>query len=172
LANGDGKHPDRITALASGFVALMALAVSTYNVVLQRQQIRAQTWPHLSWTYTDGEVLTFQLTNSGVGPAIVKDFAVMVDGKSVKTWDEAFTRLGIKHDSFGKSSIQGKVLGPGSEQKSLFISDPDMQKAWLGAYASGRVTFDLCYCSVLDDCWQLSKGPVKRCTPHTPEFEQ
>jgi hypothetical protein len=41
------SHSDRIAALTSGFVAVLALVVSTYNVYLQRQQIRAQVWPRL-----------------------------------------------------------------------------------------------------------------------------
>ena len=43
-----GKYRDLLAAVASGFVGALALATSTYNVYLQRQQVKASVWPHVT----------------------------------------------------------------------------------------------------------------------------
>jgi hypothetical protein len=88
------RHRDLLAALVSGFVGFVALATSTYNVYLQRQQVRAQVWPYLvlgaDWGH---EGFTLGVTNRGVGPAAVKRVTVTVDGKLVEDWVDAEARL-------------------------------------------------------------------------------
>ncbi len=166
----DPKHPDRLTAVVSGLVALLALAVSTYNVILQRQQIRAQVWPHLSWTYSQGDLFTIQVSNEGVGPAIVKSVQLSVDKQATPDWKTALARLALPIESYGFSTLHGAVIPPG--QKVTMLTMPNDALADKLADAFGRrLMLDVCYCSVLDECWDLD-GPRSRCpTPAVP-FKQ
>jgi hypothetical protein len=170
----ESKHPDRLTALASGFVALLALAVSTYNVVLQRQQLRAQTWPHLEWSYSaTNENFRCDLANTGVGPAQIRAVSLSLDGKPVATWAEFADRAmpdGRWKKHWGYSSIGDKVLGAGVELHPLTLPalSDDEAKALLR-----RTQLQLCYCSVLGDCWVLDGGdkPVHKCPVYPHPFK-
>ena len=166
----DPKHPDRLTALASGAVALLALAVSTYNVVLQRQQIRAQVWPHLSWTYSQGELFTIQVSNEGVGPAIVKSVQLSVDKQPVPDWKTALDQLALPMKQVGFSEIRNAVIPPGQKVTMLTVPNDALSDKIADAFGR-RLVLDICYCSVLDECWDLG-GPRPRCpTPAVP-FKQ
>jgi hypothetical protein len=167
------RHPDRLTALASGFVALMALAVSSYNVVLQRQQLKAQTWPHLEWSYSNGyaDKFTFSLANTGTGPAKIQSVLVTLDGKPVSTWKEAVNQIAPSLTQ-GYSGIGGRVLGAGVEINPLTLTphpSKDEETALLK-----RLDVQLCYCSVLGDCWLLAEDekPVEKCPKYPHPFQQ
>lgn len=182
----------QLAALTSGFVGALALATSFYNVYLQRRQIEAQVWPHLEWTYSykgDGDDLTFNLANTGVGPARIQGVRVTIDGKPVKTWHEAFDLLASgdpaladlmkDHDiESNKSTVRGKVLGPGAQLAALeFHRAPNDGGArrdlvpLVNAYMRTRV--EICYCSTLDDCELLRAGErVSKCALEPPGFEE
>ncbi len=169
------RHPDRLAAIASGFVAALALAVSTYNVYLQRQQIRAQVWPRLQWSYDNVDGFNYSLTNSGVGPAEVEAVQVTVDGKPVADWDEAIRlTTGVSRPHIN-SFIGGRVLAPGVEIQPLRIAkgtDADALNA-----ARGRIDVDICYCSSLHDCWRLAHAlkpvtEVPSCQPYPAPFQE
>jgi hypothetical protein len=164
------RHPDRLTAIASGLVAALALAVSTYNVILQRQQIRAQVWPHLSWTYSERDPFTMQLSNEGVGPAIIKSVEVTVDNQPVADWRDAFVKLGISLDEFGFSSLSGKVIPANEDITAVSVANDARSKRLVQAFGD-RLMLHVCYCSVLDECWDLD-GPVKSCFIPRVRFQQ
>jgi hypothetical protein len=151
----------------SGLVGALALAVSTYNVYLQRAQVRAEVWPHLEWMYSDEDGFTWLLTNVGVGPALLQGVRITVDGAPMKTWDEAFRALaktepallplieGTVPDVTGsRMSIAGVVLGAGVQKRPMGFHGhlaPETRAALRHAY--GRMEAELCYCSTLGDCW-------------------
>ena len=173
----------RIDAIASGFVGALALAVSTYNVYLQREQIRAQVWPHLEWTYTEtggGSQFEWNVENTGVGPAVVKAVRVRVDGKSVKTWGEALDLLGkvdpelkefATYDDVIHEQLVGRVLGSGVTHHPLRFGGtrPEEQKLLVRAYEKAEV--EICYCSTLDECWfRRESRPVRTCPGEAEGF--
>ncbi|HEY2517937.1 MAG TPA: hypothetical protein VGI39_44005 [Polyangiaceae bacterium] len=176
-----------LAALTSGFIALSALAASIYNVYLQRKQIQAQVWPHLEWTYSDGEDFTFNLENSGVGPAKIIGLRVTVNGTPVKNWREALAEasksdpelkafLANPDVRFGYSSIYGRVLGAGVRINPVRFhwagKDPE---AHLSSAPVVRLFDELevsiCYCSTLDEC-EMDDHPVKECPRDQLTFRQ
>jgi hypothetical protein len=147
-------HPDRLAAIASGFVAALALAVSTYNVYLQRQQIRAQVWPRLQWSYTNVDGFEYTLANNGVGPAEVEAVEVKVDGKPVADWEEAVRLSTGAARPHVNSFMNGRALSPGAEMHPLHVAAGTDAEAMDAAHE--RIEIDICYCSSLHDCWQLT----------------
>jgi hypothetical protein len=167
-------HPDRLAALTSGFVAVLALVVSTYNVYLQRQQTRAQVWPRLHWSFSNISGFQFNLQNAGVGPAEVKGVCVFVDDKPVANWDEVFGMLTKSELSkVVTSGMAGKVFTPGEMMHPLDLQDPASAAA-LGPQLR-RLRADICYCSTLEECWLLQSYrapvPVDRCAPCQKRWE-
>jgi hypothetical protein len=177
----------RLEALGSGFVALLALFVSAYTVYINRQQMRAQTWPRLvervDGSDKDGRVSVF-IRNNGVAPAEIRAARVSIGGRDVRTWREYLTRIAAMRGpdakgglSLGNASpLVGEVIAPGQEI-TLFTPRDIGTLAQLEA-VSDRTELDLCYCSMLDECWEYQDEGVKpkvtrvvpRCDPYAVPF--
>jgi hypothetical protein len=118
-------------------------------VNVQRQQVRAQVWPRLEWSTTNLEGFQIHINNVGVGPAEIRAVSVKIDGRPVTTWQQALERWKLSGDV--------KVLSlPGglADTKGLDI--------------------ELCYCSVLDECWTLDDPPSRprsSCPPSAVAFD-
>ena len=165
-----GQRRDLLAALASGFVGALALATSTYNVYLQRQQVRAEVWPRLVLRAdysvavgedAPGDDFDISVVNRGVGPANVKRVRVTVDGERAKTWLEAEAMLLRAHDlkeSYSIQPIENEVLSPGLEIMTFKIR----QHAREIVAERRRLGTEICYCSTLDECWLLrSSDPCR-----------
>jgi hypothetical protein len=153
-----------VTAAAAVFVGVAALIVSTYGVIVQRQQVRAQAWPHLQISTSNVGGFKIHVQNVGVGPAEIRSVAVQIDGRAVKNWSEALVRLGAKTDggattpsalSIVTSYLNaGRVVPSGADLPVLTIQDPLPEQARM----TDHMDIELCYCSVLDECWTLRNG--------------
>jgi len=182
MAKESGLRTLKIEALASGFVALLALAISAYTVYVQRQQLKAQVWPHASIQPMLGQGdtpngITLTLKNRGVGPARIESFQVTVAGTPAKDWIDVLNIIEKKEgkkipvDVDKRVTPMGEVLGP-AEDLVLFSTNDKRVFHLLDGLR--RTTFSLCYCSVLDDCWVFTipgdkTVEVKRC-PVDPIF--
>ncbi|HEY2517390.1 MAG TPA: hypothetical protein VGI39_41240 [Polyangiaceae bacterium] len=166
---------DRIAILGSGFVAILGLAVSTYNVYLQRVQIRAQVWPHLESLRSDARGFEWALRNTGVGPASLQGARVSLDGVPMKNWDEVCAAVTKKSprvmESVNRSeeAVIGRVIPAGASIEPLKLEFAHQDEAWKTALAAAFSSLDveLCYCSTLDECWlshQLQANRVGSCS--------
>jgi hypothetical protein len=147
---------DRITALMAVLIGALALAVSIYTAYLQHAQVRAQTWPLLQlWQSTASR--SFSVSNRGVGPARILDAKVFVDDREVESFEEAFKALSGSEDFPGgmQSYFARRVLAANEDVAMIqFETDADFAVFMDGR---SRIAFDLCYCSVLDDCYRINE---------------
>jgi hypothetical protein len=175
----------RLGALASGFVAVLALVISAYTVYLQRQQLKAQLWPRvlIEAARTDHDHFTVSLKNRGVAPAEVRAFRLTVAGEYTTDWFDWLKRIGLKQGvqeieggSFSMNAPEGEVIGVGED---LEIFKTDSLQAISLALADDDTAMSLCYCSVLDDCWvydapageaKATTTPVERCPTYPTAF--
>jgi hypothetical protein len=172
------RHRDLIAALASGFVGAVALATSTYNVYLQRQQVRAQVWPRvvLKTAYSKEKGFSSVVANRGVGPAEIKRVGVRIDGKLAEDWYGVESTFLHRPDFSATeiSPIEDEVVSPGLEITWFHIQDPVEGREFLTAIEGGAhgIDIDICYCSTLGDCWTLdSSEPIKgNCVPDPHPF--
>jgi hypothetical protein len=175
------ERVDRLLSLAAGVAAITAVAVSLYQAALAREQLRASAWPYLaqSNSYVTGRPYVRSVRNEGVGPARVRSFSVLVDGRPVSTWNAAVQALtgesepDLVYSSFGR----GSVLPPGGSRDLVTLpSGPRATKFWVAAQMRLRTV--ACYCSVYDECWRADSGdeepaPVKACVADSAnEFRQ
>ncbi len=166
-----GTDWDRITAISAVFIGLVAVAVSAYTAILQREQIRAQVWPRLLM-YNAGKAAEFRIANKGVGPAVIRSVRVTVDGKPVSDWNQALERLQLQDPGQGYSSLNGLVLSAGEDMDYLKPSSPE-KFIEIRRHAGKRLGIKLCYCSVLNECWTTqtygeSAEDVQREVAHCP----
>lgn len=161
----------RYDAIIATFVGVCALLVSGYTAYMQRQQVRAAVWPILEFTSSNDPDIHFTLANKGVGPAIIRNVVVCVDGQPVANWAQVFDKLlGPGSHHFAESNMKGHVLSAG---ESMTIATPlddnghpltlDKETP-LGEQmnkARFRVSMEICYSSTLGQCWLLRSDADK-----------
>lgn len=173
-----GRRWEAFGVIVASLVGLLALLVSGYTAYIQRQQVRAQVWPHLSIAYQD-QAQKLTVFNKGVGPAIVRGVKVTVDGKPQPDWEHALAAMALPHadSDYGHSTLATAVLGPG-DALAVLVFDEKAKYRHFRTAMSAHGLVDICYCSTLGDCWLLEdhRAPVKpavrpvgQCPRLTPE---
>ena len=165
-------------AIIAALIGLLALVVSGYTAMLQRQQVRAEVWPYLQSGISPSQ-RTVSLENKGVGPAMIRGVEIYVDGRPQRDWGGVFTALGLADlANTPYSTINGVVLAAGDRVQQLSFKDTDAFVRFYAQYP--RIQMNLCYCSALQECWQYDereaergreREPVERCpVPGPNEF--
>jgi hypothetical protein len=164
------------------FIAIGALLVSAltagtliYQAHVIGNQFAATIWPYLSvGTTNDRNGETIDVTNDGVGPALVRSAQLKIDNAPVRAWNDyvrvletdpalrPFFRRTIaaieagkgngailSMSSFGPSS----TLRPGETETLLKLDLAERVPAQL--ILKHALSIDLCYCSLNDSCWAL-----------------
>ncbi|MGO8995452.1 MAG: hypothetical protein ACLQVI_19240 [Polyangiaceae bacterium] len=169
----------RIEALASGFVALLALLISAYTVYLQRIQLKAALWPRVEveMVHPDDTHFTISLKNKGVAPAEIRAVRVAVAGEATTDWKDWIVRMAKKQGasldttgSISLFSVEGEVLAAG-EDYEVFKTDSPEIIAMVRADEDTRI--EVCFCSTLDDCWLTDDdrtSPVEHCPIYATKF--
>jgi hypothetical protein len=172
-----GRNWDALAALIAALIGVFALLVSGYTAYVQRQQVRAQVWPHLLVGNYDPEH-AIGVLNKGVGPAIVRSVQVFVDGKPQRTWKQVFEALGLPLQGFMVSTISSNVISAGERVVALTVGDEAAYRNFRKELGQ-RFGIEICYCSTLGECWiysdrtqgvRASDSSVDRC-PRPPDTE-
>ena len=168
-----------ILSVVGLFIAVLALYAALTESEAIRRQTSAAVWPFIQVTVADfdtGEDAGFSLTftNSGVGPALIREVKVEIDGMPVLDWGQAVAILGGKLDaSVGRQTVRGRVLSPEQQVDLLTVTDPVLARQFQNQVLNPRTSITFCYCSIFDDCWlansqtqMLDPEPVNAC----PDF--
>ena len=149
----------------------MSLVVAIEHGRTERDLVAASSWPFLRGDLTNatgsGNDIAFGLSNGGVGPAKIKSFEVSLDGRPIGSpGDLLSTCCGLPRDAAGikrmlphgaahMSKIEGTALRPGEVNDVLTIAQGSANPALFEKLyeALPRLTFSVCYRSVLDQCW-------------------
>lgn len=163
-------------------VSLASVAISVLGNRTQERLLAASVWPNLSFetgnTSEDRRehVITVSVTNSGNGPARIRDFSLSYAGVRFRNASELLARCcALKPDIVTTSPVVGKVLRPAEQVRVLEVP-------YAAPIAEGWHQLDLerfnfalsaCYCSTLGECWNArSDGtdpePVGACKPAAP----
>lgn len=147
---------DKITALMAIFIGVCALGLSWYTALLQRAQVKAQTWPYLQLWQSDAQQ-SYSISNRGVGPAQIRDVTLSIDGKEMPNFDAAFQALAGRPLSCSKQSYFSRRVLAANEDVTIisFCNDTDYQ---VFAKAGTRLLRKICYCSLLNDCSQINEA--------------
>ena len=102
---------------ASNVIAICALGTTFYQAHLTRNHNRLSVKPHLTtWheSMSDGQEV-FEIINNGVGPALIKEFKIFVDGQEVtgEGVDIVSNCLKIIFSAYKLSIINSGYLGNG-----------------------------------------------------------
>lgn len=183
------KWLDVVVAVSAIFISVVSLVVSIEHgrtmekmVDQNERMVEANTMPMLSasldYTYNkkmDRVELQASVKNSGVGPAMIDRFRVFYQGKRYAVKDvnvllnTCCTEEMKKHEVVQVSSVSGSTVPAGASSNFLTIPllhAPSLQGA--EGMSSGNFSFEACYCSVLDKCWETNfdqrrPTPVPEC---------
>ncbi|MEO1659882.1 MAG: hypothetical protein AAFR51_02755 [Pseudomonadota bacterium] len=191
-----------IPAVVGIFIATVALFAALNESDAVRKQQQAAVWPHVqvdrSNITTDTNMgVKITVSNRGIGPARIRAAEVALDGETVLSWDDLFERLApAAQGRFPRSDshVGSSVLVPGSDVTVIDLDTAvftqfDLEsmddiasreetataiQAFRTALRDDRFEMTLCYCSVFDDCWQVSNvqrdpAPINACS--APELE-
>ena len=142
---------DAVAAVIAALVGMLALVVAGYTAYIQRQQVRAQVWPYLMWANSDNGI-DYLWINKGVGPAIIKNAVVLVDGKPQRDWNAVMHSMQVDPQGFNQSTFNHNVISAGETLEWIKFKDHDHFLAFRDA-ARKHLAFKVCYCSTLGDCW-------------------
>jgi hypothetical protein len=174
------RQPEWVITLVTVVTSVAALTLGAYTAQLQRRHDSASVWPHLEFDITFAQQISgIQISNSGIGPAIVQSVAVSVDGRPVRSWPEVFKLvLDSSPPRYSSSSVSDRVIRAGETvnwfQLPTNILPPDIQTR------IARVAIQVCYASVYDEHWIVEDvragrhsawRNVKQCpTPRPSDF--
>jgi hypothetical protein len=141
-------------------IAVASLTITLYEARATREHDRMSVWPRLIQETSDsGGLYDRSITNVGLGPALVKTFAVRLDDTLRTSWTPVVAALlGPAHEAPWFFSVvgPGTVILPGHTVHVLTIVAKDLSAAVIAQDA--RVVGHLCYCSLYEECWTTASN--------------
>jgi len=150
------RNWDAYAAVIATLIGLLALGVSGYTAYVQRQQLRAQVWPHLEIaTANVAPLVGLHVVNGGTGPARVTAVRVTVDDQPVASWSHAQKAMNAGPGAVVNSQLSKTVIPAGKDVTILRPYDDATSARFEQLFLGGDhvVAVTICYCSVLDECW-------------------
>jgi hypothetical protein len=145
------------SVIVATIVGLLSLAVSAYTAYTLHLQTRAQVYPYVQ-IIDLGSQQRYAAYNNGTGPAFVRAMRVDVDGKPVKTWNAMLKALDVPVTRMAYSNLN-HVPVAANETMPIMIFDDANEFHAFEKVDPRRYEIDYCYCSVLEECWQVRWRP-------------
>jgi len=166
-----------ITAIAVSIISLCALFVSIYQtkILAEQQKLitaaeKAQLWPNITSDFggfsSEGKynLIYFNISNHGIGPAVVEEFKIFYHDKEVENWIELYKAISNSDEFLGNyasyfnSTPRIRQVIPAGEKIKLLelknIGNYPKVKAFIDEISEGnKVEFQLIYSSVFNDRW-------------------
>lgn len=169
------QSPEMIVALAALIVSVFAVVVGAYSAFTDRTYARASVWPNLqvsTKTSSEAETAVFALNihSTGIGPAIIKHAEARYKGNLVTDFSELLAPMNdqFARRDWSKSSLNGLVLPPNKGQNAFRLSAPDVDLVEQFRLDMKHLELTLCYCSVYEECWQVSKSTRAKKVEYCP----
>ncbi|MBK8044495.1 MAG: hypothetical protein IPK21_18650 [Haliscomenobacter sp.] len=147
------------TGVAIGLVAILiniiTVSVYMYQAKIMREQLHSSSWPYLEWllVYNQEQGLKLEITNNGVGPALIKDVEMRLKGVPINP-DSLFVELiGTDYFPHLTSRVQNRVLSPQNSIKAFQITNQEWSGKIFNNLNASRFEFLVCYESIYGDKW-------------------
>lgn len=165
---------EQVTAVSALVIGVVAMVISAYTAYLQRNQARLAAWPHVQLGV--GADFRLTLANKGVGPAIIKRVDMQLDGRSLQSWAQLLAATaGPGEHALNHTTLNHLVLTAAESAVVLELPDAGVRQKVQAVRA--RLAFQICYCSVYDECWivdgENATRQVRACSPpESSSFQQ
>lgn len=172
-----------VLAVSGLFLGAIALYAALSQADAARKQVEASVWPRLNFDRTfnglnGANSIRFFIYNAGIGPGEIRSVRATLDGHPVLSSKAIAKEVTGSPQFIGSNgSLAGMVLRAGEDATILSVNDelsrkynsPKLLSTPLrDAFDSGRLKFEICYCSVFERCWiqkstQLRPTPTDKC---------
>lgn len=172
------QHFETVGSISAIVVGVAALYVSWDQGRVMRQEVRASVWPAVQVEgYVDRRdemmAIGMKLQNSGVGPARIERITIRNEGEVVEDLDALVDRMPAGAEravasATGRIMAAGEMLVPFELRYSDSSPLAEVDAVDLVQSLSQDWTLEVCYCSVLDQCWiggdrEIGQREVERC---------
>ncbi|TDF86250.1 hypothetical protein [Pseudomonas sp. H9] len=150
-------------AFASVLVACIAVRFSARQIKLHELHNRRMATPHLSaWNSTDVKARSYcyTLENNGLGPAIIREVNLWVDGQHVPGEGpdllEAASKMllgDMPYEQRAELFIVGEFIPPGKKFTTITFVPENHEPAVIMAIAKARLRLLIRYDSILGDSY-------------------
>ena len=152
---------DLYIALCALVVSCLAAGAAIYQGRVISSQLSVTVWPYMTFRESSSNTyVEVDVQNVGSGPAIIGTATLYVDGKPQPSLSAALRELGFKPKN--NATVTLTNLGPGEVIRSgdsvPLVHVDSKQFAALAADAERRVRIEVCYCSMLQQCWHKATG--------------
>ena len=152
---------DLTIALCALFVSCLAAGAAVYQGHLIASQLSVTVWPYITFRESSGDTnVEVDLENVGSGPAIIGAATLYIDGKPQRSLKASLHTLGLRPNSGATVTLSN--LGPGAVIRAgdslALVRVDSKQFAALAGDAMRRTRIEVCYCSMLQQCWRKATG--------------
>lgn len=142
-------------AVCALLVSTLTAAAAVYQGRLISNQLSVTVWPYILFHFSSSEnEAELDIQNVGTGPAIIRSAALYVDGKETSL-SAALQTFGIKAARNSTTTLTnlspGGVIRAGDAAMLLHVHSSGVGIAT--ATVLKRTALEICYCSLLDQCW-------------------
>lgn len=169
-----------VTAISSVVIALCALSLSIWQGMATRKHNRLSFRPHLTtWANSNAEkgFYSVELINNGIGPAVIEDFSIKVDGKQVSGEGAELVEKALKialpnlqYHSQQSYLAKGYSMAPKERCTVLavqFMGKPLPSREVI-EHALNKGELEICYKSFYDETFRFSTHEDESKEPSKP----
>lgn len=152
---------DTILSISAIFIAFISIFISIGDGVETRKHNRLSVRPKLDMSYNlNQDNFGYVLTNNGLGPAIITDKKIFIDGHEINYagftgFDEFLDKLGLKGRLLSRGSLgAGTTIKSGSSEAIIVLKlfATDSTETLKKVYQ--RVSIELSYASMYEESFK------------------
>lgn len=152
--------------ISAVLINIITVAVYVYQARIMQQQQHTSAWPYVEWLPSFNEETYFmEISNNGIGPAIINNVQIELNGEKMESIDLLFEKLlGTSYFPHITSTIKNRVLPAGKSLRLFQINDQKWAGQVFVALQKQSFTISICYSSIYGDSWvstgiNVSSGP-------------
>ena len=136
-----------LVGLTAIFISVATLGVYIYQAKIMQSQLHTAVWPYIESSTSNYQSFYLEVTNKGIGPAIIKNSTWYVNDKEAKSLEEFFELLlGEKKKKMMviSSYVNGRVMSAGESFKPFQVIDSTNMHLVDSAFRTQNVRFEIC----------------------------
>lgn len=162
---GNDNKVEMLVALCALVTSVVAVYIAWDQGRVMRAQQHGEVYPVLQVDGTSSNSLHYSelglnVSNSGVGPALIESVELIVDGEVVTDLLDVVGTLPLP-SSDSSAALAGRALAPGEKIEAIDLrwdrSEVSPEEIGNFALATSDWQLKICYCSVFGRCWQTSR---------------
>ncbi|MDW7691040.1 hypothetical protein R9C00_20195 [Flammeovirgaceae bacterium SG7u.111] len=145
-----------VIGLVAILINLTTVSIYVYEARIMQTQQEVSAWPYLEWqvVYNQNDGLSVEVSNNGIGPALIKSTKILLEGKVYENMDSMFVGLvGTTKFPHLTGRVENRVLPAGKSIRLLKVTD----KIWaekVNYYMLQKgFGYEVCFESIYGEAW-------------------